>query len=103
LVRDTHFANRLLAAVGGLGLLWRYLWGRSETLTIRLAAPLFFLGFASLAAGPIAPHGTSRCGAASPKRHPATQGSVMPKFTESGNLSLTGALSGGCQPDRRRQ
>ena len=39
--------------------LWRYLWGGSETLTFRLAAPLFFLGFASLAAGPIASHGTS--------------------------------------------
>jgi cytochrome d ubiquinol oxidase subunit II len=39
--------------------LCRYLWGGSETLTFRLAAPLFFLGFASLAAGPIASHGTS--------------------------------------------
>jgi len=28
--------------------LWRSLWGGSETLTFRLAAPLFFLGFAGL-------------------------------------------------------
>ena len=50
--------------------LWRSLWGASETLTFRLAALLYLLGFAGLvvASGLILFLGTSRSGAARPIR-----------------------------------